>query len=591
MKRKFYLRNLIIIPLMGLTCIQVTGQDNRKIREVRPASGRSVLSDSNRLFSLLQGPVYRAWELGLHVGQMQVSGDVSAAIAPPSFGFHVSRTVSRYFSLQLAYQYGTARGLSYNVAENFAKNPAWGRNLQNPATRYSAPMISTAANGSRVLVSSATGSAGTAWEPVYYNFQTQIHDLSILGQFRLTDLFSRKPNPFYAIYLFAGAGESAYNTDVNALDKGGYKYDFRQISSGGYPDRNATRRALRKLLDNSYETPAENQGIRRAHIFGHAYTLRPSGSVGASLSFRLKDNLSLSIEDRWTIIKDDLLDGQRWQEHAWGDAVLSRDYDSYNSLNIGLRLGMGKQIERKDGVSSVVKDLIRELKAIKDKAKTDSLLLVNNNSGPNARLADTDGDGVADFFDREPNTPTGCPVNSHGVILDTDGDGVPDCRDRELITPTICQPVDKYGVGKCASGMNGGKDLLPLPGNSSRITDATRFMTAGSKDTLQVDIYFNFDKSDLSLAFTDVEKVKEIMVNDDSVKCILSGHTDLEGNDAYNIRLSKDRVEIVKSYLTSYLLAPGRITTLFYGMHRPVILDRDKRMSWRNRRVEVLLYR
>jgi outer membrane protein OmpA-like peptidoglycan-associated protein len=68
---------------------------------------------------------------------------------------------------------------------------------------------------------------------------------------------------------------------------------------------------------------------------------------------------------------------------------------------------------------------------------------------PKPILDDADGDGVTDQFDLEPNTPKGCPVDTHGVSLDTDGDGVPDCRDKEKITPTICQPVDADGVGKC----------------------------------------------------------------------------------------------------------------------------------------------
>src|SRR5688572_32552625 len=53
------------------------------------------------------------------------------------------------------------------------------------------------------------------------------------------------------------------------------------------------------------------------------------------------------------------------------------------------------------------------------------------------------------LFRSEPNTPAGCPVDTHGVTLDRDGDGVPDCKDKQLITPTECQPVDADGVGKC----------------------------------------------------------------------------------------------------------------------------------------------
>jgi outer membrane protein OmpA-like peptidoglycan-associated protein len=62
---------------------------------------------------------------------------------------------------------------------------------------------------------------------------------------------------------------------------------------------------------------------------------------------------------------------------------------------------------------------------------------------------DSDNDGVPDQFDKEPNTPAGCPVDFRGVSLDTDGDGVPDCKDKEKITPTQCQPVDADGIGKC----------------------------------------------------------------------------------------------------------------------------------------------
>ena len=68
---------------------------------------------------------------------------------------------------------------------------------------------------------------------------------------------------------------------------------------------------------------------------------------------------------------------------------------------------------------------------------------------PKPVLADADGDGVTDQFDREPNTPAGAPVDSHGVSRDTDGDGVPDFKDKQLITPSECQPVDADGVGKC----------------------------------------------------------------------------------------------------------------------------------------------
>lgn len=44
-------------------------------------------------------------------------------------------------------------------------------------------------------------------------------------------------------------------------------------------------------------------------------------------------------------------------------------------------------------------------------------------------LDDTDGDGVSDPFDQEPNTPKNARVYGNGVSVDTDGDNIPDHRD------------------------------------------------------------------------------------------------------------------------------------------------------------------
>ncbi|MEB2781926.1 polymerase, partial [Algoriphagus sp. C2-6-M1] len=45
-------------------------------------------------------------------------------------------------------------------------------------------------------------------------------------------------------------------------------------------------------------------------------------------------------------------------------------------------------------------------------------------------LKDSDGDGVPDYLDKEPNTPAGARVNSAGMTLDSDGDGTPDHMDK-----------------------------------------------------------------------------------------------------------------------------------------------------------------
>jgi len=64
---------------------------------------------------------------------------------------------------------------------------------------------------------------------------------------------------------------------------------------------------------------------------------------------------------------------------------------------------------------------------------------------------DTDGDGVADYLDKCPNTPTGVTVDAVGCPVDSDGDGVPDYLDKCPNTPTSVK-VDAVG---CAIDSDG----------------------------------------------------------------------------------------------------------------------------------------
>ena len=148
-------------------------------------------------------------------------------------------------------------------------------------------------------------------------------------------------------------------------------------------------------------------------------------------------SFNLAIEDRFTITKDDLLDGQRWAEQAVQvTPVLTRDYDTYNFLLlVWILILVVKQLNLFGGLTHLIMLT----------ARSATLAWW---SLPKPVLPDADGDGVTDQFDQE-QTPAGAPVDTHGVSRDTDGDGVPDCKDKELITPTYCQPVDADGVGKC----------------------------------------------------------------------------------------------------------------------------------------------
>jgi hypothetical protein len=375
-------------------------------------------------------------EVGLSIGAPTVTGDVDGKFPTFGFGLHVRKAFGYIFSLRLQYLNGTAKGLSWQGSQNYLYNRAWipvsqGGNLAsgtyNPLVRLNDGTL-TSQNGGKTT-------------PVYYNYKAHIQDLSLQGIITLNNVRFHKQKTGFTVYGGAGIGFTAYHTMVNALNGNAdytVLFSTTQAQQGTleYSNRKDILKKLKAGMDKTYETEAESEaGTRRGKLGKNS--IRPSGTILAGVAFKLSNRVNLALEDRHTFIKSDLLDGQRWQEHAPGEPVLTSDYDSYNYLSLGVNFNLGaKSVEPLWWLNPL------------DYAYSE----INNPKHmklPKPILDDADGDGVTDQLDREPNTPAGCPVDSHGVTKDTDGDGVPDCKDKQLITPTDCQPVDADGVGKC----------------------------------------------------------------------------------------------------------------------------------------------
>ena len=342
------------------------------------------------------------WEIGIKGGMFNISGDVPSQI---SFGggVHIRKAFGYIFSLRLEYMYANGKGLSWLPSTNYHLNRPWNDNY-------------------------AAGS-----EQIFYNYKTNVQDLALEGILTLNNIRFHKSKTGYTFYALAGVGGTMYDAKVNALN-GNAPYDFSGISGGVWKERKETKDELKELLDDSYESDAENHGDRRPKLFGN--TFKPVGHVGAGIAFKINNRFNIALEDRFTFTNDDLLDGQRWAEQVGGQPVKTQNFDTYNYLTLGLNMNLG---------SKSVEPLwwLNPLDYAYSEIRNPRLMRL-----PKPVLPDSDGDGITDQFDQE-QTPPGCPVDSHGVSRDTDGDGVPDCRDKELITPTYCQPVDADGVGKC----------------------------------------------------------------------------------------------------------------------------------------------
>ena len=346
------------------------------------------------------------WEVGIKGGLSSISGDVRARIPTFGGGIHVRKAFGYVFSMRLEYDYLTAKGL------NFAGSNGWTRN----------PVLSP------------LYAPGTV---IFYNYKTTISELGLHGIVTLNNIRFHKAKTGMNFYGFGGIAGMVYNAKYNALNSSNQPYNYSGITSANYPDRKSTIKALKALLDNTYETKAERDPLQ-PKLGSNPF--KPAFIVGAGVQIKLSTRFNVAIEDKFTSVKTDLLDGQQWQENfdnrAPSAVAQTRDYDSYNFLSVGLNVNLG---------AKSVEPLwwLNPLDYAYSEIRKPKLMIM-----PKPILPDADGDGVTDQFDQE-QTPQGCPVDTHGVSLDTDGDGVPDCKDKEKITPTICQPVDADGVGKC----------------------------------------------------------------------------------------------------------------------------------------------
>jgi outer membrane protein OmpA-like peptidoglycan-associated protein len=350
------------------------------------------------------------WEIGIKGGLSTVSGDVRAKLPTFGGGLHVRKAFGYIFSMRLEYDYLTAKGLNFSGSQGYIRN-----NVLQP-------------------IYAPTGTAPV----IFYNYKTTISELGLHGLFTLNNIRFHKAKTGLNFYGFGGIAGMVYNTKYNALN-GSTPYDYSTIAamSQTYGNRKDVKKALKNLLDKSYETKAERDPLQ-PKLGNNPF--KPALVFGAGVQIKLSTRLNIAIEDKFTSVKTDLLDGQQWQENydtrAPGAVAQSRDYDSYNFLSVGLNLNLG---------AKSVEPLwwLNPLDYAYSEIRKPKLMIM-----PKPILPDADGDGVTDQFDQE-QTPQGCPVDTHGVSLDTDGDGVPDCKDKEKITPTICQPVDADGVGKC----------------------------------------------------------------------------------------------------------------------------------------------
>jgi len=265
------------------------------------------------------------WELGLKVGSPVINGDVASVFPAFGYGVHVRKSLGYLLSVRGEYFHGSPTGLNWKPSSNYMFNSAWSKN------GYKGNVISTTGPSNSQSLTPAT-------DVVYYNYKTNLNDLSLQMVLSLSNIRFHKAIPKFQLYALAGFGGTFYETKVDALNAGGSKYNFNAIGGGSYDMRKDTKSALKALLDGKYETDADSYGNTAGKLFGK--TAKVSTTLGLGMAFKLSNRVNVALEHRMTFVSDDLLDGQRWNAAPAGQATLTADWDFYQFFSAGLNINI-----------------------------------------------------------------------------------------------------------------------------------------------------------------------------------------------------------------------------------------------------------
>jgi OOP family OmpA-OmpF porin len=154
--------------------------------------------------------------------------------------------------------------------------------------------------------------------------------------------------------------------------------------------------------------------------------------IGLGLRYNLNENFDIGLNSQFNFTSSDDIDGFNYNLGA----NKSSDYFVTTGISVSYKFGTDKsQTSHLDWINPV-ESIYNDIDSI-------------NNSLKNL-MADTDGDGVGDYFDKDNETPEGVKTYGDGTAVDTDGDGVPDSNDKEVFS--LVTDVDADGVAKDDDG-------------------------------------------------------------------------------------------------------------------------------------------
>ena len=134
-------------------------------------------------------------------------------------------------------------------------------------------------------------------------------------------------------------------------------------------------------------------------------------------------------------------------------------------------------------------------------------------------------------------------------------------------------------------------DLL-LQDSAISMEDADTGIINTKKNIVLKNVYFETGESELLPAsYEELEKLRQILAENQHFKIQITGHTDTTGNAMKNLELSHKRAKAVAGYLTGKGISGERITYKGYGSSKPIADNTTEAGRAQNRRVEFRVVR
>lgn len=350
-------------------------------------------------------------------------------------------------------------------------------------------------NGTRGKLS---GNNGGITNPAVKDFETQLqYAVDLRGVVNVGSIdFLRRENSV-GFFITAGGGYMAYAPKITT--SANQTIDWKGNAVG----------------------PADDRHDAKDYVKGFYIP------VGAGVKFKVSERVNFNLGYTMNFVDADNLDGV----YAKGE---TKDKFSYGYAGLEFSLGSSAKpsLEWTNPLATMydeLKDptLRQEVEALKNRVSAVEKSVEDLKK-------DTDGDGVADQFDKCPGTPAGTAVDGSGCPLP------------KVETPT------------------------------APASNVTGFEKIG----------FDFNSSVLKTeSYPTLDKLSSVL-RENGGKVTVNGYASSEGTAAYNLKLSKDRANSVKTYLVNSGVNASQVATKGNGEANPIASNDTEEGRIQNRRVE-----